>query len=144
MDDQTSRLQLLSKEWLVQQQAFDKYEQYSLVIKLVAVATVLLIRCLGTPGSIIPFLAVLLFWLTEAIWKTFQQRIYQRLLQLESALHENDPAPADPMTFNCEFEQQRPGLLGLIGEYSRSGLTPTTMVTYLILIAIVAIAALLF
>ncbi|MEM7259456.1 MAG: hypothetical protein AAF404_18935, partial [Pseudomonadota bacterium] len=73
----------LKTEWCLQQTQYDSYEKFSLCIKLTAIVIASLAIILGSPGS---FAAIMVLWVLDAIWKTFQSRIEARLLVLEGAL----------------------------------------------------------
>ncbi|MEC8427445.1 MAG: hypothetical protein VXZ35_03410 [Pseudomonadota bacterium] len=112
----------LETEWCVLQNQYDSYEKHSLYIKLASVAvftTAVVTQSIGL--SMVAILLVL--WLQDAIWKTFQSRIEPRLLQLEQCIAGDLKAPA--FQFNREYQKNRRGLVGLIAEYLQQSVRPT-------------------
>ena len=127
-------------EWCLLQNQFDSYEKYSLLIKLASVfvlsSAVLFDRAVLMTAGILVVL-----WLQDAIWKTFQSRIERRLLQLE-ALLAGGPSPTGetsaPYQFNSDFVLSRPGGIGLVAEYLRQALRPTVAFPHVALLALAA------
>lgn len=118
----------LSKEWEILQNQFDSYEKFSLIIKIVSVLTIASIILTKTENCLVTIFPVL-FWGIDAIWKTFQDRIGIRLLIIEKAIKEI--SEITPFQFNLEWENNRPGILGLILEYTKMGLKPTVLFPHL-------------
>ncbi len=128
----------LKEEWCLQQTQFDSYEKHSLAIKLMSVA-VTVIAVFSNGQGIAAFIAVLLvLWLQDAIWKTFQSRIEQRLLKIEQALADNDALT--PFQFNRDFAQQRRGFSGLLQEYIGQAVRPTVAYPHAALVLITALS----
>ena len=72
-------------EWSLLQNQFDSYEKHSLYIKLLSILVLTTsIILIGTHVFVILILLVL--WLQDGIWKTFQSRIEERLLLIEGAI----------------------------------------------------------
>jgi hypothetical protein len=98
---------LLGQEWLCLQNQYDSYEKWSLVIKL----TNIVLCCLLLASIDERYLVVVpvgIFWLQDAIWKTFQSRIGDRLLLVEEAIAAGDEDKA--MQFNSQWLATRPGV----------------------------------
>lgn len=133
----------LTHEWTVLQNQYDSYEKYSLLIKLAAVLAVAGIYMMN--ASIVMMIAfTLVFWLQDAIWKTYRGRIETRLLSLEKALGVEHSSTAEiPFQFNTAFQHQRPGVGGLLMEYMQQALRPTVAYPYALLIALSFIPCLL-
>ena len=75
----------LHQEWLCLQNQYDSYEKFSLIIKLVSVVLTSLMLFVAHIGVwAIPLVCIL--WLQDGIWKTFQNRIGERLFVLEKAI----------------------------------------------------------
>lgn len=121
-------------EWESLQNLIESSERQALWIKLIAVILtgVALLSQTGSLLSIILLVAVL--WLLEAIWKTFQGRMSARLLQVEQALA--GEGELLPLQFNRQWEDLRPGTLGLIVQYAKQALRPTIMLPYPLLMAL--------
>ena len=62
----------LAAEWAVLQQQYDSYEKFSLLIKLFAIG--LLATLLFARSQQLLIALLLLVWLQDAIWTTFQAR----------------------------------------------------------------------
>ena len=118
-------------EWLLIQQSHDKQEQQALWLKVV---TILVWLWLLKSGAAIELqLGVIgLFWLHEAILKTFQQRAANRLLQLEQAILQAQDIGCQ---WHSQWQYQRQNPLQLILGYAKQAAKPTVAVTYLALIA---------
>ena len=131
----------LATEWSLLQNQFDSYEKYSLLIKLSSIG-VLAAAYFTNHLSVFVLLLLLVFWLQDAIWKTFQARIDVRLLQLENYLsneHSLENRDGIAFQFNSLYAQNRPGSVGLLKEYLRQSLRPTVAFPHVVLIAIVAL-----
>lgn len=124
-------LSALQHEWVTLQNQFDSYEKYALIIKLVAII-LLSIGFALAQATLVSVLVVLVVWLQEGIWKTFQGRIYQRLLVVEKALSEGQGYKA--MQFNSSWQDNRAGYTSLVAEYCRAALKPTVAYPYIALV----------
>ena len=138
----------LAAEWALLQNQYDSYEKFSLLIKLLAlslVAAALLVSSVpGASGAPPMLIIIVLLWMQDAIWKTFQARIETRLLQLElllAAPTETDAASA--YQYNTQFLLQRPGAVGLILEYLKAAWRPTVAYPYAALVVLLAVVTML-
>ena len=130
----------LANEWSLLQNQFDSYEKYSLLIKLSSIALVCATYFSDSLSTVAPFL-LLILWLQDSIWKTFQSRIDTRLLQLESYLssgHQLENVNGKAYQFNSLYLQSRPSSAGLINEYFRQAIRPTIALPYVLLLLILA------
>ncbi len=135
---------VFANEWTVLQNQFDSYEKFSLLIKLVNIVILSGSFWLGSL-SIYTLFILLILWLQDAIWKTFQSRIEARLLVLEEQLACEGLAETHQKRayqFNRQFLASRPGLFGLILVYLRQALKPTVAYPHILLLLIAAIALL--
>lgn len=123
-------------EWRVLQNQFDSYEKHSLYIKLLSVI-LLLTANLSNKVSLFAILVLMILWLQDAIWKTFQSRIETRLLQLEKYILEDNQE--SEYQFNSEFERARLTGISLIGEYVRQSIRPTVAFPHIVLILVAII-----
>jgi hypothetical protein len=123
-------------EWCLLQNQFDSYEKHSLYIKLLSVI-VLVVAEVSASISVFMILALMVLWLQDAIWKTFQSRIETRLLQIEKTIAEQNTGHA--FQFNSEFQQVRLSGLSLINEYFRQSIRPTVAFPHVVLIAILCL-----
>lgn len=122
---------LLSQEWLCLQNQYDSYEKWSLVIKLTNIVLCCLLLASNDERYLV-LVPVAVLWLQDAIWKTFQSRIGDRLLLVEEAIAVGDEDKA--MQFNTHWLATRPGVLTLITEYSRHALKPTVAYPHVMLV----------
>jgi len=122
-------------EWCLLQNQFDSYEKHSLYIKLLSVV-LFTVQIFGS-ASIFLLLILLMLWIQDAIWKTFQSRIESRLLQIEKFIAERSDQHA--CQFNSEFLKVRLSGLPLIIEYARQSIRPTVAFPHLVLILILLV-----
>lgn len=119
----------LENEWVTLQNQFDSYEKCSLAIKLSAVLLCSL-ALLALNGEIWVSVIVAILWLQDGIWKTFQNRIGQRLEVIEQvirlSLQNNNSAELElGMQFNVAWAKSRPNAKRLVIEYVTQSLKPT-------------------
>ena len=126
----SERLQL---EWDRLHQDHERYDRSALFIKLAAIICSLLSLAYALP-LLLAFLFVLTLWLQEGIWRTFQSRLADRLLIVESALANNQTALA--FQLYSSWEENRPSTLGLIKSYIGNSVRPTVAFPYVILLCI--------
>jgi len=134
----------LANEWSLLQNQFDSYEKYSLLIKLVSVL-ILLVAYITHHLHFFVFLLLLVLWMQDAIWKTFQSRIEVRLLQLEEYLSGDqslDRTDQKAYQFNSQYVESRPGIVGLVNEYRRQAMRPTVAYPHIVLLFLLGIAIL--
>ncbi|WP_448548374.1 hypothetical protein [Thalassotalea fusca] len=122
----------LSSEWQILQKQSDQFETWSLILRLVAI--VLLFTSLLTQVPWLCGLVFLLLWLQDAIWKTFQARTENRLIEIERAIA--DDLPLTPYQFNYPFSIQPRSSVILIGEYLKQALRPTNALLHMLVIGI--------
>ena len=123
-------------EWCLLQNQFDSYEKHSLYIKLVSII-VLLSAEISNVMSIFVVLVLMVLWLQDAIWKTFQSRIEPRLLQIEKYISEESEESA--FQFNSEYHSIRLSGLSLINEYVHQSIRPTVAFPHIVLILILLV-----
>lgn len=123
-------------EWRLLQDQFDSYEKHSLYIKLLSVIVLLIVE-MSDAISFFAVLLLLVLWLQDAIWKTFQSRIEVRLLQVEKYISEESGKSA--FQFNSEFHKVRLRGLSLINEYIRQSIRPTVAFPHVVLILILLV-----
>ncbi|ABG38974.1 conserved hypothetical protein [Paraglaciecola sp. T6c] len=125
------------QEWITLQNQYDSYEKVAVAIKLVGTALVVVLLLAAT--EILAVAIILLFWVQEAIWKTFQGRIETRLLETELMLAQDAELmlpDAAPMQFNRYWLSSRPGGMGLLVEYVKSALRPTVAMHYVLMLLV--------
>lgn len=126
------------QEWITLQNQYDSYEKVAVAIKLFGTALVVAVLLLAAT-KLLAVAIILLFWVQEAIWKTFQGRIETRLLETELMLAQDAELmlpDAAPMQFNRHWLSSRPGGAGLLVEYVKSALRPTVAMHYVLMFLI--------
>jgi hypothetical protein len=126
----------LANEWSLLQNQYDSYEKYSLLIKLGGIGLLSIAFFMHHLNFSILIL-LLILWLQDAIWKTFQARIEGRLLQLEGYLSDDqnlDRTDGRAYQFNRLYLETRPGTIELINEYVHQAVRPTVAYPHVILI----------
>ncbi len=123
----------LHHEWLALQGQHERYEALALGVKLVAfVATVVV------SDNTLALALLALLWLQEAVLKTFQARLGERLLAVEQGLKSG--AELAPMQLHSAWLATRPRGAALAVEYLKSALRPTVALPYPLLMALAAIS----
>ena len=123
-------------EWSLLQNQFDSYEKHSLYIKLTSIFILFATQVTITNTIYVLFLLIVL-WLQDAIWKTFQSRIETRLLQIE--MHIAQASKEGAFQFNSEYQKVRFSGMSLIKEYACQALRPTVAFPHAVLIFILLI-----
>jgi hypothetical protein len=118
----------LHHEWLALQEQHERYELLALGVKLGAFAVVLFAP---DPLRALPLLALL--WLQEAVLKTFQGRLGDRLLAIEPALKSGSGEAA--MQLHSDWLASRPRGAGLVLQSLKRALRPTVALPYPLLMA---------
>jgi hypothetical protein len=123
----------LHDEWLALQSQHERYEALALGVKLVAFAATVLV-----PDNTLALALLALLWLQEAVLKTFQGRLSDRLLVVETGLKSGDGTAA--MQLHSDWLARRPRGLGLVAQYLTSALRPTVALPYpLLMLLVVAV-----
>lgn len=130
-----------AQEWITLQGNFERYEACALAIKLVAVLLFFAAAWLGADAWLVCLMLGVL-WLQEAICKTFQSRLGQRLLQLEAWLGGAATAGAgSAFQLHSAWRDGRKGAAGLLADYAASACRPTVAFPYAVLLLAVVLAA---
>lgn len=134
----------LKTEWCLLQNQYDSYEKCSLTIKLICLCVISLL--LSQTSSLLLLVGITaIFWLQDAIWKTFQSRIDERLLFIETAIHTKNGDNTDiqgteritAFQFNKNFADTRPSFIGLLINYIKQAIRPTIAYPYVAIILLV-------
>ena len=123
----------LLQEWITLQNNYEQSETLALFIKIIAVL-VCLVGFVFDLKPLVVSMLLLVLWLQDAIWKTFQGRTEQRLIKLEQANSENDQSVS--LKFYSDWEVSRSGTLSLVRAYLSNALRPTIAYPYVILLPI--------
>jgi hypothetical protein len=122
----------LQHEWATLQNNIEQYEKSALAIKLVAVAVFVAALVYSLAEGLTAALIVVL-WVQEAVLRTFQSRLGERILRVEEFLAAGTGAV---MQLHTEWRANRPGTAGMLIEYARQALRPTVAFPYFALLAI--------
>jgi len=120
-------------EWCLLQNQFESYEKHSLYIKLSSILMLFLSEIFSVSMTSI-FLILLVLWLQDAIWKTFQSRIEPRLLKIEKNIREK--TEGSEFQFNREYQLVKTSGLSKILEYSKQAIRPTLAFPHIVLMII--------
>ncbi|WP_124948227.1 hypothetical protein [Sulfurirhabdus autotrophica] len=132
---------LLVQEWVALQNNYEQYEKIAVYIKLTSVV-LFFIGLVMSLNGILSGLMVLVLWLQEAIWKTYQSRLGERILMVESMIKQGGNAEAEAEAEAAAFQLHsiwqvsRPGALGLVREYFANSVRPTVAYPYVMLLLI--------
>lgn len=128
---------LLGQEWQTLQNNHEQHERNALLIKLTSLSLCLAGLALAIPLGFIAAV-IALCWILEGIFKTYQSRISDRLLRIESCFRQS-AASSDALQLHSDWQACRPGTAGLIAGYALSACRPTVTFPYLPLLLILAI-----
>lgn len=123
----------LASEWHLLQSQYHDYERQALYIKLFAFI-MLVTALINSAQTILACVVLTLIWLQEAIWRTFQSRVQQRILTIEKALADSVQNESLAFQHHSQFIANKPGIIGLIGQYLKNGLSPTVAFPHAIFI----------
>jgi hypothetical protein len=132
----------LAQEWTTLQNNVEQYERSALLIK----GASLLVSLTGAVLALDAFLmaaVVAVCWLQEGVWRTFQSRLGQRILRLESLLaqaqtqsqHLDAPVEGVAFQLHSEWLAARRGGAALLQEYALSALRPTVAYPHVLFFA---------
>lgn len=131
----------LQCEWIALQHDHEVHERTAVAIKVAAVVLCGLAAWIGMPlVASIPLLLVL--WVIEAVARTVQARLGDRLLRIETLISEAAPDSA-AFRLHSEWLDGRPGLIGLLREYARAAGRPTVAFPYAPLLILMIVLPLL-
>ena len=131
MDNSIDR-SALQQEWLLLQQQTERQERSCLLVKLSALA--LIVLSYSEAAWLLTTTLVLLAWGMEAMLRTQQARTVARVLVVEAALRaetEHSATEIVPMQFNSAWQAHRGGITALLSEYVGHSLKPTVFYPYL-------------
>lgn len=120
---------LLGKEWQTLQDNHEQHEQNALFIKLACLALCMAGLASGLALIWIAF-TVVICWIQEGIFKTYQSRLGDRLLSVEALLAQPNSTPS-AMQLHTGWLASRPGGGALLGGYLISAVRPTVAFPYL-------------
>ena len=139
----TDTKNLLSHQWLSLHSDHEQYERYALLIKLSAI--IITLTTVIFPNTYLGTIVLLLItWVMEAVWKTFQARTASAIITIEGQLIDNElnkeeEKPVNHYTMYSQWQANRRGLNTLLREYITSSLKPTVLLPYIPLLMLVII-----
>ena len=123
----------LQNEWVIIHGDIEKYEKFSLAIKLFSVlVSTLLIAYVVNKWVAVALILVL--WLQDGIWKTFQKRLEVRIFYIEQKLQNKADENSIAFQLYSQWEDKRQGVAGLIKEYLTNASKPTVAYPYAFLV----------
>lgn len=122
----------LSQEWITLQNNHERYETGGLLLKLAGVAIWGVGMAWGR-HELLVVLLVLILWVQEGVYRTFQARLGARILRIEALLG-REGAEGTAFQLHSEWLAVRPGVAGLLAEYGKSALRPTVAFPYAVLL----------
>lgn len=123
----------LGREWCVLQNNHEQYERSALLIKLVALV-LCLIGLLLEADALLLVPLLLMLWLMEGIYKTFQARLGARLLRVERLLAQGPRVTEPAFQLHTEWLAARPDAWRILSEYAASAASPTVAFPYALLV----------
>lgn len=128
----------LGQEWIALQNHFEQYEKGGLLIKLIAIALCALGFVLALHEAVM-VLMVLILWLQEGIYRTYQARLGARILRIEQGLKTAEASDIAAFQLHTEWLAARPNAIGLLFEYAASTLRPTVAFPYAALLLLIGL-----
>jgi hypothetical protein len=127
---------LLSQEWITLQNNFEQYERSALAIKGASLLVAITGFLMALDATLVAAV-VLVCWLQEGIFRTFQSRLGQRILKVESLIARGALSSSAPLPFqlHSEWLAVRSSGLALLQEYGASALRPTVAFPHAIFVA---------
>jgi hypothetical protein len=123
------------QEWITLQGNHEKHEHSRLLIKLTCI--VLWVAGLALwPNWMVIILMILLLWIQESIFSTFQSRLAERILRIEHFFKDASQEGQAPFQLHSEWEATRPGMARMLAQYAANALRPTVAFPYVPLIVI--------
>lgn len=130
----------LSQEWITLQNNYEQYERGGLLIKLVTLVLTV-IGLIFDLAIVTLSVLIIVLWLQESIFRTYQARLGQRILRVEGLIKQDMPANGLAFQLHAEWLANRQGTLGLLNEYIASAIKPTVAFPYaLLLIGLIGLA----
>ncbi|HTD05355.1 hypothetical protein [Undibacterium sp.] len=131
----TTDSQALEQEWTTLQNNIEQYEKTALLIKLVTVVLFTVALVMGL-NMLLTAALVLILWLQEAIFRTSQSRLGQRIVRIEGLFKRGISVEGMAFQLHSEWLASRKDTSGLLLEYFNSALRPTVAFPYPVLLLI--------
>jgi hypothetical protein len=121
------------QEWITLQNNYEQYEKGALLIKLLAISLCVIGFVMALNEVLMGFL-LLILWLQEGIYRTYQARLGVRILRVEQSLKVGE---GSDFQLHSEWLAGRPGTIDLLAEYGASALRPTVAFPYVVLLLMI-------
>ncbi|RCW74398.1 hypothetical protein DES41_102721 [Pseudorhodoferax soli] len=132
---ETSEAALLGREWTALHRDCEASERSALWIKLGAVALTAMAVALSF-DAVLTIVLVGVLWVQEAIVRTGQSRLVDRLLHVEGLLRDPMASPRAVCQLYSDWLATRPGPMGLLAEYLAAAARPTVAFPYAVLVVV--------
>lgn len=157
------QLHVWQSEWLILHENIEHYERLAYILKWLTGALFVLSIIAALPTLLLTAL-LLVLWLQEGIWKTFQSRLVARILVVEQKISStvqdvmSEPTELNeqntielaspqlvenptnettrPFQLYRQFESKRSSSIQTVGEYVKNSLRPTVAFFYVALIVV--------
>jgi hypothetical protein len=130
---------LLGQEWVALHNSYEQYERGGLLIKLSSLVAAVSGWVLGLNETLLIGL-VLVLWLQEGIFRTFQTRLGQRIERVESLIQQGGADKTQAFQLHSDWLAGRKGGVALLAEYGASACRPTVAFPHvLVLLALLAL-----
>lgn len=120
-------------EWTIIHNNIESYQRLSLTIKLFSIL-ICSLSLFFSIDTLTTSLLLLILWLEDAIWTTFQKRLETRIFFIEEKIKENNIEYNGAFQLYSEWQNNRSGFLHLIKEYLSNSVKPTVAYPYCILV----------
>ena len=125
----------LSQEWNILQNNYEQYEKSALLIKLTGIVLCTLSTVIAVHEILISTI-ILVLWMQEGIFRTYQSRLGERILCIERLIKQNTSEDGTAFQLHSTWLATRPGAVGLIAEYAKSAMRPTVAFPYVVLLLV--------
>jgi len=125
----------LQQEWAIIHHDIEKYEKFSLLIKLFSILISVIVIAFHVEVLLsLAFICIL--WLQDGIWTTFQNRMQTRIVIIEKGLRQQDGNTHQAYQLYTQWQEQRKGGLAVMTEYITNSIKPTVSYPYVALIGL--------
>lgn len=128
----------LNQEWVALQNNYEQYERSTLFIKLASVA-IFTVALSADLNQMLIGIIMLILWLQESIFKTYQSRLGNRILRVENLIKQNIQTESLAFQLHSDWVGQRKGSVSLIVEYLKHSLKPTVAFPYTVLLLMIVL-----
>ncbi len=118
--------ELLGQEWVTLQNNFEQYERSALALKGCSLVICFAGLLMALDANLMAAV-MLVCWLQEGIFRTFQSRLGHRILKIESLIAQGALSSSAPLPFqlHSEWLATRRSGVALLQEYAASACRPT-------------------